>query len=288
MEYIGALAGAAVFFLMMTIGISNPIGDLMSDLRDRALLIRSLISVVIVVPVVILVLMLLVDLPNGVQSGLALLAACIGAPMTTKRAAAAGSDMKFVASLQLTLASLAVLVAPLVLVVFYGLFDLLIERMSPIVVAGQIASVAFFPLMIGVALRAFTPDFAGRIEKWVARIGDILFLLMIVALIGFLIFVGEFREIFVIGWPATLLIVVIVLAAIASGHVLGGPERGRRAALAIATVARNIGLALYLANTSDSAYAIVPTILVFMLAGSVLAMAYSAWSKRQGQSEAAG
>lgn len=281
MELIGTLAGAAVFFLMMTIGISNPVRDLMSDLTDRALLLRSLISVVVVVPIIIMVLMLLVDLPPGVQSGLVLLAACIGAPMTTKRAAAAGSDMVFVASLQLTLASLAVVVAPLVLSVFYGLFDLLIERMSPTVAASQIARVALFPLMVGVALRAFTPDFASKIETWVARIGDILFLLMIVVLIGFLVFASEFRQVFLIGWPATLLIAVVVIAAITSGHVLGGPEHGRRAALAIATVARNIGLALYLAGQSDNTDAIAPTILVFMLTGSVLAGIYSAFVKRQ-------
>ena len=280
MEPIGTLAGVTVFFLMMNIGISNSARELLPDTRASGLLIRSLVSVVIVVPAVVLVLMLATDLPAGVQSGLALLAACIGAPMTTKRAAAASADMVFVSSLQLALALLAVVIAPLVLAIFYALFDLQIERMSPIAAAGQIATVAFLPLMIGAAIRVFAPDLAGWLKNWVARIGDLLFLLLLAVLVGSLIFVEELRQVFIVGWPAALTIAIIAIAALASGHLLGGPDRKRRAGLAIATVARNIGLALYLADKSDSTYAIVPTILVFMLTGSVLAMIYSAWAKR--------
>jgi BASS family bile acid:Na+ symporter len=76
-------------------------------------------------------------------------------------------------------------------------------------------------------------------------------------------------------------ILIMAAAALAIGHLMGGPPRQQRSALAIACVARNIGLALFIAGLCDYGQQIIPTLLTYMIAGAVLALPYGVWSKRQ-------
>ena len=45
----------------------------------------------------------------------------------------------------------------------------------------------------------------------------------------------------------------VIFAALATGHYLGGPAQEYRSVLAIACIARNVGLALFIAGLSDLA-----------------------------------
>jgi BASS family bile acid:Na+ symporter len=93
--------------------------------------------------------------------------------------------------------------------------------------------------------------------------------------------VPEMREKLLLGWPATIAISLFAAAALAVGHLLGGGRPVQRGGLAIATLARNIGLALYMAGLSAYGEEIVPTILAYMLLGAGVAIPYSLWIKRQ-------
>jgi BASS family bile acid:Na+ symporter len=73
----------------------------------------------------------------------------------------------------------------------------------------------------------------------------------------------------------------MVAIALTVGHLLGGPTRQQRSALAIACIARNIGLSLYIAGLSAYGQPIIPTLLTYMILGALLAVPYAAWSKRQ-------
>ena len=67
---------------------------------------------------------------------------------------------------------------------------------------------------------------------------------------------------------------------------MGGPTRQQRAALAIACIARNVGLALFIAALFDYGQMFIPTMLAYVLFGFILAFPYSLWSKRQISREA--
>lgn len=84
-----------------------------------------------------------------------------------------------------------------------------------------------------------------------------------------------------LGGPATAVTITIVGASLAIGHLLSGPPREQRSVLAIAGVARNVGLALYIANLSGYGEQFVPTLLSYMILGALLAVPYSVWSKRR-------
>jgi BASS family bile acid:Na+ symporter len=282
------LTSVTVFSLMLTIGVNQSLENLLTLWRQPAELARALVAVVVLVPLAVLVLLLVFDLPTGIASGFVLLAASPGAPLTTKRSKAAGAELAYVSSVQLAMALLAVIVTPLILGVFYAIFELDIERISPFSVARQIAFVTFLPVIIGIFLRRFAPDFANGISRPLNRFADALFLVLVAAIVIALAVAPDLRSSLLIGWPAVFAILLMAMFALGTGHFLGGPGRDRRAGLAVVCLARNIGLALFIAQAADSANVITPTLLAYMLLGSAVAIPYSIWSKKTGQDPAHG
>jgi BASS family bile acid:Na+ symporter len=266
---------------MLTIGINQSLAQLASVWRRRDFLPRALLAAVILVPAAAVLLMKLFDLSPEVAAGLAVLAAAPGAPLTTKRAKMAAADTDYVTSLQLTLALLAVIVTPLILAVFYTLYELTIERVSPLDVAGQIARVTFLPVVVGLALQHFAPKLVAVIQQPLNKLANVLFLMLVIAMVGLLLAAPEMRAKLLLGWPAIAAIALFAAAALAIGHLLGGGRPDQRAGLAVASVARNIGLAVYIAGLSAYGEEIVPTLLAYMLLGAGVAIPYSLWVKRQ-------
>lgn len=270
-----------LFTLMLTIGLNRSFVDLTSLERQPALLVRGLIVVLVLVPAVVFALLWFFDLSPQVATGLAVLAAVPGAPMTTKRAEIAAADPVYTSSLQLALALLAILVTPLILGIFFAVFDLTIEQVSPIDVAKQIGMVTFLPVTIGLVLQRFAPKFVKVIIKPINTLGLILLVLMVLGSIAFVAMAPDLRAGLNVGGSAIAAIVIMVVAALAIGHFAGGDNPARQGGLAVAAVARNIGLALYILGLSDNGPEMVPTVVVFLLFGFTLAILYSLWIRRQ-------
>ncbi|WP_254446896.1 bile acid:sodium symporter [Dolichospermum sp. UHCC 0259] len=169
-----------IFSLMLAIGCNLCFEEMLSLWRKPALLFRALLAVVVLVPVVVILLLKLFNLPTEVMTGLALLAASPGAPLTTKRAQMAGCRFSYSASLQLTLAILAVLITPVTLGIFFSLFQHLAEKVTILEVARQVIMVQFLPISIGLLLQKFLPQFAENIAQPLNFIADILFLVLVI------------------------------------------------------------------------------------------------------------
>jgi BASS family bile acid:Na+ symporter len=270
-----------VFILMFAIGVNHSFEQLTSLWRRPGLLSRSLLTVIVLVPLVVALLLWLFDLPIAVATGLAVLAAAPGAPMMYQRTQMAAGEPTYAASLQLTLALLAVVVTPLTLGVFYALFDLATERVTPSNVILQVGEVTFLPVIISLLIQRFLPKLAKAIAKPVQVIGNVLFLLLLVLIIVLLVIAPDFRAMLNIGVQPIAAILIIVAIALAIGHLLGGPSREQRSVLAVAGIARNVGLAFFIAGLSDYGQQFIPTLLTYMILGSLLAVPYSLWNKRQ-------
>ena len=270
-----------IFSLMFAIGVSHSLQQLTSLARQPALLFRSLLAVIVLVPVIVGLLLWQFTLPAAVAAGLAVLAAAPGAPLTTKRTEMAGGEPSYATSLQLTLALLAVLVTPLILATYFALFRLTIEVVAPLHVARQIAQVTFLPVIIGLLLQHAAPAFAERIRNPVRVLANVLLVLLVVVLIVFLAMTPTLRAMLNLGWPSTAAIIVMVTTSLAVGHLLGGPTQEKRAVLAIACIARNVGLAVFIAGLTNYGQQFIPTLLAYMILGGVLAVPYAVWSKRR-------
>ena len=284
MELIGTFASVTIFTLMLTIGVNETFEQLISLWRRSAVLLRSLFAVIVLVPVVVIVLLLAFDLPPAVATGMALLAAAPGAPLTTTRTKIAGADLTYVSSLQLALAMLAVVATPVWLAIYYALFDLTIETIGPIDVASQVARVTFLPVVVGLLLQRFAPAMTDRIRKPLNVLAGILFPLLVLIILVALALAPELREKLLLGPVAIAAILIMALAALLIGHFVGGEKPEERGGLATASIARNWGLAVYLATLSEAGAASIPTMTVYLLLGAVSGIFYGLWIRRQVQS----
>lgn len=285
---LSGLVTLTIFSQMLTIGVMRSPGQLASVWQRPEVLLRSLIAVLVLVPMVVVILLWVFDLPPAVATGLAILAAAPGAPLTTKRAQMAAADLNYVSSLQLALAMLAVVVTPVTLTIFYALFELQTERVGMRSVVQQVATVTFLPIVIGLLLQRTAPKLVARISRPVQLIANGLFALMALAVIGLFVFVPDARAMLAVGWSAYTAIAIMAIAALAIGHGLARPAQSQRSALAVASVARNIGLALFVLGLSEAGRSSVPTVIVYLVLGVIIASLYSVWSKRQSSVEGEG
>src|SRR5262245_10654996 len=209
------LVRITIFMRMLDIGVTLPFGQLTSLWRRPALLIRSLLAVLVLVPGVVLLLLWLLDLPRAVGTGLAVLAAAPGAPLTTIRSQMAGGSTPYSASLQLTL---AVLATPLTLAIFHAMFVLETSGFPSVEVAREVAIVQFLPVSIGLLVRRLVPGLAGIAAKPLTVLANVLFGLLIAAIL-----VPGIRMILHFGTLPALAVVIMVGISLAIGHLLGAP-----------------------------------------------------------------
>jgi BASS family bile acid:Na+ symporter len=270
-----------IFTLMFALGVNHSFEQLTSLWRRPGLLLRSLLAVVFLVPMVVVLLLWVFDLPPAVAAGLAVLAAAPGAPLTYKRSQMAGGDPTYSASLQLTLALLAVVITPVILAMFSVLFELETEQVTLFKVALQVAEVTFLPVIIGLLIQRFAPKLAKAIVKPVQVIANVLFILLLVLIVVILVIAPDLRAMLNLGGLPVAAILLMVAVSLTIGHLLGGPRRDQRSTLATACIARNVGLALFIAGLNDYGQHFIPTLLTYMILGGLLAIPYAVWSKRQ-------
>lgn len=275
------LAGLTIFSLMLGIGVNHSFQQIVSLWRQPHLLLRSLLAVIVLVPLLVILILLVFDLSPEVAIGLAVLAASPGAPLMSKRIELAGGEPVYAASLQLTLALLAVVSAPLTLTFFALAFDLADLNLSPLEVVRQVAQVTFLPVIVGLLIQRFSPRLAAVVARPIRVVANLLFFVLFILLAILLVLTPSLRMMLNIGvWP-TAAVIIMVCGSLAAGQLLGGRSREQSSVLAIACAARNVGLALFIADLSDYGYKLIPVIFAYMLLGALLALPYSLWIKKQ-------
>jgi|688.fasta_scaffold17491_10 BASS family bile acid:Na+ symporter len=280
-----------IFILMLSLGVNQSLADLVAFWRHQGALLRSLLAVVVLFPLVVFILLKLFPVPGGVVAGLAILAAVPGAPVTYKRSALAGGDPVYTSNLHMTLALLTIIVTPVILSIFYGQFDLALEgKITVLQIVRQVAAVQFLPIGIGLLLQRVGPRFVERIRKPLEKLAHLAFMVMAGIFLFPLILWSVVQLVWPLGPVSIALFATVAILTLAIGYGLGGQSRlpadraqprSQRASLAIATIARNLGLALLLAELSGAGSSIVPTILGYALVSLAMAVPFSLWSKRR-------
>lgn len=270
------LVTVTIFFLMLALGSKLSIENILSFWRKPALVLCAILVVSLLVPLAVIVLMSFFHLPPEVKIGLALLASAPGAPLSTKRAQIAGGSLGYAASLQLTLAILAVFVTPSTLAIFAILFADISQKVVTLDVARQVMLVQILPVSLGLVINKFAPTFAQRIAQPLTLIADSLFLgLVILACIFGLPLLYKL-------WVLPLeAIAIMVIVSLGIGHAFGRLDDDSRSTLAIFCVARNFGLALFIAILNHVEQQVIPTLVAYLILGTCICVPYSIWNKRR-------
>lgn len=275
------LLSASILLLVFALGLQASFADATSLLRNFLRrphwLLRALIAMYVVVPAAAVGLALAFELPAPLRAGLLAVAIAPIPPILPGKQLKFGGDRAYVFGLLVAVSLSSIVVIPLMVL----WLDLVFGRdtvFGPGSVLRVVGLSILLPLAAGLLVQHWLPHAARRIAPWVSRFGTIAL-------------VASVLPILVAAWPTIaplwgqgvlLASVALAAAAIAAGHLLGGPDAGGGATLAIACAMRHPGVALALvARHAVEESRGTAVVLLYLLVATVLTSLYGLWRSRQ-------
>jgi len=267
---INLLATIALFIMMVAVGLSVSVGDVLTVAKDWRLSLRAGVANYLIVPAIAIGLLLLFRPLPMVAVGFLVAVVCPGAPFGPSFTAMAKGNMVVAVGLMAVLAASSAIIAPLLLrlllPIIAGHDDLTINSLR---ILTTLMLSQFLPLCLGLSFRRVRPAIAERLKNLFGRLSALLSIL----LIGLIIAVQfqMLRQIRIRGYFGML---VMVMATVAAGWLTGGAGSDQRKTMAITTSTRNVGVALVIAAssfpgtpaiTAATAYALFQTLAVFLI-----------------------
>jgi len=242
----GASKALIIVFLlssMVSIGLEVTLKEIILAASNKRRFIIALFANFILVPLLGLGIARVLPMPTNIETGFLLLAAAPGAIFAINFTRRTQDSVPFAAALLFTLTVLSVVVTPF-------LAQLMLNIDQPITLHYDRAFQALFlyvllPLLAGLALKRWASQMASRLRKPVSACAGISFVL--VTVITMELKSAATKQIGINGLLAMLLLIV---ASMVIGWMLGGPDRGTRRVLTVNTSMRNVALALAIVSRS--------------------------------------
>jgi BASS family bile acid:Na+ symporter len=256
-------------------GLQTTRADLLYVVKRPGLLVRSLLSVFVIMPVIAFALARLFDIRHVVEVALVALAISPVPPLLPMKEHKAGGEASYGLGLMALLALLAIPAAPLAVEVLHRFSGQSLE-ISAAAIARLAAISVLVPLAAGMIVHAVLPGIAERLAG-VSQVAKVLLLLAGVVLIA-----AAWRSV----WDATgqggvLAIVVFVIAGLAVGHLLGAPARTESVVLGLSTACRHPAIAFAIASTNFPAERFGGAIILYLLVSALVGIPYVNWNKRR-------
>jgi BASS family bile acid:Na+ symporter len=130
-------------------------------------------------------------------------------------------------------------------------------------------------MVAGLIVKKVLPAFADRIEKPITVVATVLLAVVLFAFVG-----ASLPTLWQLSEMPTLAIIVgFVIAGLAIGHLMAGPDHERQGVLAIATASRHPGIAIALASANAPNEHYGAPVLLYLLLGAIVAIPYINWQK---------
>ena len=242
-------------------------------LQKPGLLGRTLAAMFAIMPLFAVALAAGFDLRRGLEVALVTLALSPVPPLLPKKQIQAGGSSSYALGLVAVTAVFAVVFIPVaVQLLGWALGRSLDVPAAPLMKI--VATSLLLPLVAGVVVRKVAPRWADRIAPGLARGAG---LLLLVAFLP-LLFVTRHAVLAQIGDFTLVAMAVFVVAGLAAGHMLGGPDEGDRTVLALATATRHPAVAIAIAQAAAPDEKTVPAAMIlYILAGAVFSIPYVKW-----------
>ena len=225
---------------MLAIGLTATGGEILAALRDRRLFGRVLLANLLLVPVLGYLLILIFPLSPGTKLALALLALAPGGLTAIQFTDKVKGNLAFAAAVAFVLTILSIVITPILVKVILPLqtgLDLPFMRIILFVIVYLL-----LPLIMGFMIRA-------RSEKGAAVLGKVMLIVSNISFVATILLTSAMKKeaMGAIGRETVLAMLLFVVLSMVIGWWMGGPEKGNRRVLAIATSMRNAGLCLLVA-----------------------------------------
>ena len=274
-QWIGFFATLTVFAVMFAIGLMLGREQIAAALQRRVVLAAVVFAVVIPVPVIAVVALKVFGVKGPVAVGIILMAISPGAPVALRRALDAGGNRLFAPALHLAIVTLAVVTVPASIAILDSIFNADFT-VTPLHIGRQVFFAQLLPLALGASLRAVRPALAARLETPLGRVGNVLLLLLGIALV-----VDMPPIVAAVGWVPTIAGVAMTLCALAVGAAFAWRDAEVRPAAAIAAAMRNPGLALVIATVNHAPPGVTAAVIGYTLGLAVTIIAFLQWHKRR-------
>ncbi|MGO4549798.1 bile acid:sodium symporter family protein [Lysobacter sp. 2RAF19] len=256
-------------------GLHATRNDLLYLWRRPGLLVKSLLSVFLVMPVLAVLMERGFDFRRTTEMALVALSLSPLPPLLPTKADRAGGEHAYMVALLVTLSLVAIVAIPIAGFILGWFFHRQVH-----VSVGGIAKIVLLmiiaPLVVGVVLRRRLPAVARVLTPIVGRIAKILLPLAVVALLA-----AAWRGIWsAVGDGTIFAVTLFVVVGLAVGHWLGRPERGHSIVLALATACRHPAIALTIASANFPDLNFVGTVLLYVLVSALVGVPYVMWQRR--------
>ncbi len=268
---------ASILLMVLAIGMNANWQDALYLFRHPWLLIRSLLSMSVIMPLVAAGLVVAFDLPLAVKIGLVALAVSPVPPILPKKELKAGGHASYAIGLLVAIGVLAIVTVPITVTLFTSAFDRT-GGIAPLAVAKVVLTSVLAPLAAGMALRHWARALAARVVRPVALLGNLLLIASALPLAY-----AAWPEIHALFGNGTVLIIAAMAAiGLGVGHALGGPDADNRTVLALSTASRHpaIALAIAVAVGLESKTGLA-AILLYLIVATLVSVPYVAWRRRQ-------
>jgi len=254
--------GVLIFIVtsMLGMGFSLTIPQILTPLKNRKLIIMSLVANFILVPILTLLIVGIIPLSEGLKIGLILVGFAAGAPFLPKLVQVAKGDMAFTAGLMVLLMVITIVYLPIVLP-----FVLTGVQVNPWEIAKSLILLMLIPLGIALFIRARYDEIAKGLVPTMTMAANLSLAAMF---IGY--FVGYFDVTYgVIGTGGILVSILLVVGAVIIGYLLGGKDRDNKKVLALGTGQRNLAAAFAVASSN---FATNPEVLIEVMDVAVVGL----------------
>jgi BASS family bile acid:Na+ symporter len=255
-----------------------------SDLRyllDRPrLLVLSLVSIFVLTPAIALAVVTSFDMPTTAKVGIVALSLSIVPPLMPQKFIGQDGEHSYAVGLTLACGVLAVVVIPLQ-VAFLG--DLMGHPygLNPAAVGSVVFGLMVVPLLIGLGFRRLWPAAAARLAEPLPRIaGRVTSVALLIVLVVVAPSVWDTVNVGVVAG-----MVVFGIGALATGHLLGGPDRIKSGVLAISSASRHPSIAFTIATANYPGRNFIGVVVLCLAIVGVLCTAYTKWLQRLPASE---
>jgi BASS family bile acid:Na+ symporter len=261
--------------IVLGVALNATFGDLTYLLHRPGLLVRSLLSMYVIMPAFAVAGALLFDLNPLIEVALAAMALSPVPPILPKKEVKAGGAPSYVLGLLVVAAVVSIIYVPLAADLVGRAFGRHME-VSTGRVAFVVATSIFAALVVGVSLRAWVPSLADKLAKPVSIIGTV-------------VLFAAFLPVLIKMWPsiASLLgdftivaIVAFVLVGLLIGHLLGGPEPDDRTVLALSTATRHPAVAMTILYQAQPQATVLAALILVLLVAAIVSLPYVRWRRR--------
>jgi len=248
-------------------------------LRERRLLALSLLSIFVLTPFIAIAIVEWIEMPYVARVALVALSVSIIAPALPSKSSEAGGHRSYAIGLTMTAAVVAIVAVP----VLVDLLGRVTERpygVPTAEIAGYVLTILGAPLVAGVLFRSVAPGFARRIYRPLIRVGVVI---STVALVGEL--VPMLPKVWSLVGTGTILgMVLFTVAALATGHLMGGPDRERELVLALFSATRHPAIAFTITTANFPGERFSAAIILCLIVNAIVCFPYVGWHRRRHRS----